>query len=260
MVLKMWKKKNKKKYQYGLALSGGGTRGFAHLGVLKALEEHDIRPDIISGVSAGAIVGVLYADGNKPEDILEFLAQNKLFHFLRFSIPRQGLVQMSGFERTLKEMLKTKNIEDLGIPVRIFAVNVNTAEYTCFEKGDIVSVVKASSSMPIVFPPVEIDGDCYLDGGIINNFPAEPMVDDCETLIGVNVNPLNETRELGNLLKIAERTFHISIRSHTRGQKEKCHIFIEPPGLDKHSLLDTSKAKEVFDLGYKETKKVLESM
>jgi hypothetical protein len=147
----MWKKKDKKKYQYGLALSGGGTRGFAHLGVLKALEEHNIRPDVISGVSAGAIVGVLFADGNKPEDILDFLTRNKLFQFLRFSIPRQGLVQMSGFERTLKEMLKTKKIEDLGIPMKIFAVNINTADYTCFEKGDIVSVVKASSSIPIVF-------------------------------------------------------------------------------------------------------------
>jgi NTE family protein len=255
----MWKKKDKKKYQYGLALSGGGTRGFAHLGVLKALEEHNIRPDVISGVSAGAIVGVLFADGNKPEDILDFLTRNKLFQFLRFSIPRQGLVQMSGFERTLKEMLKTKKIEDLGIPMKIFAVNINTADYTCFEKGDIVSVVKASSSIPIVFPPVEIDGDWYLDGGIINNFPLDPLVDDCETLIGVNVNPLNETRDLSNLLKIAERTFHISIRSHTMGQKEKCHIFIEPPDLDKHGLLDTSRAKEVFDLGYKEAMKALEN-
>src|SRR5690606_16592247 len=136
------------KYKIGLVLSGGGTRGFAHLGALKALKEHNIKPDIIAGVSAGSIVGALYADGEDAEKALKALTSKKLFGFLEFMIPRNGLVKMSGFQKTLRKHLSSEKFEDLKIPLIIFAVNVNKAELERFDKGDLVSAITASSSIP----------------------------------------------------------------------------------------------------------------
>ncbi len=251
------KKDTKERYGTGLVLSGGGTRGFAHLGVLKALQEHDIHPDIISGVSAGAIVGVLYADGKPPEEILEILTSNKLLSFIEFTIPQTGLIKMSGFEKTLNKHLKAKNFEDLNIPLKVFAVNINTAEYVCFEKGTLSDAVKASASIPIVFPPVKIGEHYYSDGGTINNFPVEPLVDRCDRIIGVSVNPLGEKYNLDNLKKIAERTFQLAIRSHTMERKKMCDIYIEPEGLDDFGLMNLSGSNKIFELGYEATLRAL---
>jgi len=248
----------KKMYHTGLVLSGGGTRGFAHLGVLKALEEHGIRPDIISGVSAGSIAGAFYADGNDPEHTLEVLASHRLLDYLEFAIPQKGLVRMSGFEKTMKETLTARTFEELKIPLVVFATNMNTAEYVRFDSGDLIIAVKASSSIPIVFPPVKIGGYFFLDGGVINNFPIEALRDVCDTIIGVNVNPIGEVKSLGNLKNIAERTFHITLRNQAASKEDQCDLYIEPAGLDKYGLLDVSKARDIFQAGYEAAKRALE--
>ena len=109
-----------------------------------------------------------------------------------------------------------------------------------------------------MFPPVEIDGDYYLDGGLINNFPLEPLEGVCEKIIGVNLNPIGETNDLSSIRRIAERAFHITLKSHTLESKEKCDIYIEPTSLESFSLLNLNKAEKAYDLGYEETVKVLE--
>ncbi len=164
---------------------------------------------------------------------------------------------MTGFEKTLKKLLKAENFEDLSIPLNVFAVNMNTAEYTCFNSGSLAIAVKASSSIPIIFQPVEINNELYTDGGLINNFPVEVLEGKCERIIGVSVNPLGIKRNLDNLRIIAERTFQLNIRSHTLDRKHKCDLFIEPEGLDDYGLLELSGANEIFDLGYKTAKKLI---
>ncbi len=246
-----------KQYDIGLVLSGGGTRGFAHLGVLKALEEQGIKPDIISGVSAGSIAGAFYADGNDPESTLEILAKHKLLDYLEFTIPQKGLVRMTGFEKTLNEHLCAKTFEELKTPLIVFATNMNNAMYVRFDSGDLVVAVKASSSIPIIFPPVKIGGYFFLDGGVINNFPVEVLRGQCKTIIGVNVNPIGEVKSLGNLKMIAERTFHITLRNQAASKEDQCDIYIEPTDLDKYGLLDVSKAREIFNIGYEAAKKSL---
>lgn len=247
----------KKKYSVGLVLSGGGTRGFAHLGVYKALKENGIEPNIIAGVSAGSIAGAFIADGQDPDETLQVLANHKLLDYLEFAIPKKSLVSMGGFEKTLKAHLRAKTFEDLKIPLLVFAVNMNKAELTRFDSGDLVTAVKASSSIPMVFPPVKIGDHEYLDGGIISNFPTEVLVGKCRTLIGVNVNPIGQVKQLGNLRRIAERTFHISVRYQAMHKEKDCDVYIEPAGLDQYGLLDVSRAGEIFSLGYRETLKAL---
>ncbi|MDR4987998.1 MAG: patatin-like phospholipase family protein [Bacteroidales bacterium] len=250
----------KKKYNYGLVLSGGGTRGFAHLGVLKALEEHDIKPDIISGVSAGSIIGALYADGHPIEDILKTLVSKNLFGFLDFLFSKDGLVEMKGFEKTLKKTLRAENIEDLKIPLIIHAVNINTVEYTAFDKGKLVEAIIASSSIPVVFPPVTIKGNQYLDGGILNNFPVEPLVGHCKQIIGVNVNPVGRESNIKGLKKLGIRTFHLTMLNHAEMRKDKCSIFIQPENLEEFGILDLSSAEKVFEVGYKKAVEVLKKV
>lgn len=247
-----------KKHKTGLVLSGGGTRGFAHLGALKALQEHNIKPDIIAGVSAGSIVGALYADGEDADKALKALTSKRLFGFLEFMIPRNGLLKMSGFQKTLRKNLNSQTFEELKIPLVIYAVNVNKAELVRFDTGDLVSAVTASSSIPVIFPPVQIDGDYYLDGGIINNFPVDLLREECETLIGINVNPIGEFTKINSLKAIAERAFHISMRNQEEEKEKLCDIYIEPDGVDQYGLLDISKAAEIFELGYRKASEVLE--
>ena len=164
-----------KKYKTGLVLSGGGTRGFAHLGALKALHENNIEPDIIAGVSAGSIVGAFYADGKDADLALKALTSKKLLGLLELMVPKNGLLKMSGFVKSLNQTLTAKTFEELKIPLRIYAVNINTAEFARFDSGELIPAIVASSSIPVVFPPVYIRGQYYLDGGLINNFPVEEL-------------------------------------------------------------------------------------
>ncbi len=249
-----------KKYNCGLVLSGGGTRGFAHLGAMKALEDHGIKPDIISGVSAGSIVGAFYADGQNADQALKAFMSKRMIDLLELVIPKDGLIKMTGFEKTLRKSLKAKTFEDLKIPLLIHAVNVNTAEYTCFDSGDLVKAVKASASIPVVFPPVVINGQQYLDGGLMNNFPVEPLIGKCKKIIGINVNPVGKENNIKGLKTIAIRSFHLSMRNHADLRKDKCDIYIEPEKLEDFGILDLSDAKEIYKIGYYKAVEVLKKI
>jgi NTE family protein len=237
-------------YKTGVVLSGGGTRGFAHLGVLKALEENGLKPDIITGVSAGATAAAFYADGWAPEDVLELLSSRKVQKYMSVGIPRHGFIKLTGFEKVLSMNLRAKNIEDLQTKIKLYAVNLNTGAYSCFDKGPLAAAVTASSSIPILFPPVKINGHYYVDGGLINNFPVEPLVGKCKRIIGVNVNPMKIIDELGSLRQVVERTFHIGVRAHTRERRKLCDLFIEPEGIGAYGMMDIKSAPVAFQLGY----------
>jgi NTE family protein len=251
--MNMFFNRSKTPYNIGLVLSGGGTRGFAHLGVLKALEENGLRPNIISAVSAGSIAGALYADGKSPDEILEMLTSKKVTQYLDFALPKTGFVKMTGFEKTLTKFLRAKNIEDLEFPLKVFAVNMNNGIYTCFDSGPLAPVIKASCSIPILFPPVEINGSMYADGGLLNNFPVEILVGQCEKIIGVNVNPLRNIKKLSNIKQVIERVFQLNIRGHTIERKKLCDLFIEPEGLGAFGMMNIASGPEAFRMGYEAT-------
>jgi NTE family protein len=246
-------------YKTGLVLSGGGTRGFAHLGVLKALEENGLKPDIITGVSAGAVAAAFYADGWTPEEILELLSSQRVKQYLSIGIPKQGFIKLTGFEKVLNMHLRAKNIEHLQLKIKLYAVNLNTGAYTCFDKGPLAPAVTASASIPIVFPPVKINGHHYVDGGLINNFPVEPLVGKCRRIIGVNVNPLKVVENLGSLKRVVERTFHINVRAHVKDRRKLCDLFIEPEGIGAFGMMDIKNAPIKYQLGYDATVKALQT-
>ncbi len=248
-----------KQYNTGLVLSGGGARGFAHLGVLQALNESDIFPDIISGTSAGAIAGVLYADGYKPKEILEMMHSGSMLDYMRPTLPRNGLLQISGMEKLLSSNLRAKTFEELKIPLFVTATDLNHGKAVYFSEGDLLTAVIASASIPVLFNPVIINDINYVDGGVLDNMPIKPIEKSCNTIIGSYVNPIGDEESISGITKIAERSFFLSMSKEIAEKIKKFDLFIAPPELKDYKILDPEKALELFEIGYKATLKKLKS-
>jgi NTE family protein len=247
-------------YKTGLVLSGGGARGFAHLGVLQALNEAGIFPDVVSGTSAGAIVGVLYADGYTPEEIMKILNSNSRYHYIRPTVPREGLLQISGIIRILRDNLRAKTFEDLKIPLFVTATDLNNGKIVYFSEGELLDIVIASASIPVLFKPVIIKNIYYVDGGVLDNLPIRPIENKCRFIIGSFVNPTGYEKNVNSLISIAERTFLLSVSKEVFEKSKKFDLFVAPMELKNHKILDPEKAVEMFRIGYDTTKQKLKDI
>ena len=246
-----------KKYKTGFVLSGGGARGFAHLGFIKALNEEGIFPDVISGTSAGALVGVLYADGHSPEEILKLLNTGSRLDFMRPAMPREGLLQISGFNKILKASLRATRFEELKIPLFATATDINNGKAVYFSEGELIDRIIASMSIPVLFQPVVIDNIQYLDGGVTDNLPVHPLEGKCSHLAGSFVNAVGYLEKISGLINIAERTFQLSMSKEIAEKDDKFDLLVAPPDLRNYGILEQDKAEELFKLGYKATKEKL---
>lgn len=239
-----------KPYKIGLALSGGGAKGFAHLGVFKLLEESGLKPEIISGTSAGSLMGVLFADGYSAEEIKNMFIGREFSEFAQLQIPKSGLFNYDRFQDFLRRHLRTKRIEDLPIPTVIVATDLDRGCSHEFRSGPIVEAVTASCCMPIVFSPVLIDGVHYVDGGLFRNFPVSTIRDECEYVIGVNVSPLIPQRYKQTLLHIAQRTYHYVFKANAIEDRELCDILIEAKEVGLYKTFDLENINLISEIGY----------
>lgn len=238
-------------YNIGIALSGGGAKGFAHLGILQALNDNGIYPEIISGTSAGAFAGVLYADGHKPKDIISFFKEKKFQEFAEFGIPQAGFFKSTRLRSFLKVHLKAKNFDDLEVALKVVATDIEDGVYKVFSQGDLVAAVVASCSVPIVFSPVEISGHYYVDGGLLKNFPVSPIRDKCRVVFGVNVSPIRKSGYKNSLKYVAERSFHYMSSSNTFQDRKLCDFLIESPNFSEYSMFDLEHVDQIYEAGYK---------
>lgn len=237
-------------YQLGLALSGGGAKGFAHLGVLKVLDEKGIKPDIISGTSAGALAGALYADGHDPEEILTFFEKKAFKEFAEFTIPQSGIFKVDRLKQFLKKHLRAKTFEDLQIPLRIIATDIENGTSTVFDEGALIPTILASCAFPIIFKPVEIENTHYVDGGLFKNFPVSTIRKECEIIIGVNVTPLTKQEYKNSLVYIAERSFHYVSIANALPDRRLCNILIEPKDVSNFTMFTLDHTHEIYEIGY----------
>jgi len=141
--------------------------------------------------------------------------------------------------------------------VTISNLNKGTVEYR--NTGPLGETVLASSSIPILFAPVLIGTDLYVDGGLLDNIPIEPIKHDCEQIIVSNISPINPTEKIKNLIEIATRTFYMSVNANMKEVRKYAGIYIEPEGIDKYEILSRTHADELFELGYSSTQKILNS-
>lgn len=237
----------------GITLSGGGARGMAHIGVLQALEENDLAPEIICGTSAGAIIGVLYASGFTPLEIKAFAEQSNIYKVFRLVLPRRGLSNQDYVYNQLKQLIPINSFESLQKKFYVGVTNLNQGKHEIWDHGPLHEVVIASSAIPGVFQPVEINGNYYVDGGVMNNLPADHMQSQCDFLIASNVVTKVEksNNELSGIKSILARVFEISLWYRSRLHYDACDMIIEPLGLHDYHIFNFGKTKEIYELGYR---------
>jgi NTE family protein len=234
----------------GIALSGGGARGIAHLGVLKALKEGGIEAGMFSGASAGAIIGSFIAAGISPEECLEIIKKTKILSIPKPSYSWKGLLSIEKLGKVLESFLP-KTFEDLQTPLIIATTEINKGETEYFDKGELVLPILASSCIPVIFKPVLINGGNYVDGGILNNLPAEPLKSNVDYLIGISCNPAGYIKNLNNARLLMERSALLAINGNTAKSRLLCDYIIEPPELVTYSGFKLSQADDLFAAGYK---------
>ena len=241
----------------GLVLSGGGARGFAHLGAIKALEEIEITPSILSGSSAGAIIAAFYSAGYEPEEIIEIALKGNFFSFSNIQLNKTGIFNMQSFDKIFKKYFKENLIESLPIPICIAATDIIKGKTHYFKKGNLSTALQATSCIPLVFNPININDSLYLDGGILNNLPIEPLKNKCEFIIGVHCNEMSFKNENFHMKDLIDRSFHMAMNKQVHDKMHLCNLFIAPPDMSKYGLFDVNKAEEIFLYAYHYTKDFL---
>ena len=245
-----------KKYKIGIVLGGGGSRGFAHLGVLQALNEKGIFPEIVSGTSAGAIMGAFYCAGYSPVDILTILKTKKFSDLSKMHIPTDGFFSLDNLRYILEENIKQPNFEDLKLPFYSCVSNLNSGKAEYIHCGPLHIMVQASASIPVIFSPVKVDEKYYVDGGLTDNLPVRPLVRLCENIIGVNIFPNENVNKIDNLFQVATRTFQISLDNNMKYNRSKCNIYIEPKNISKYHMLEAKHQDDIFEIGYQHVRKM----
>lgn len=244
---------------YGLALSGGGARGFAHAGVIKALAEHGIVPDVVAGVSSGAVVAVLYAAGVDPDDMIKVFAGKAFTDLCEITIPKDGFFKLDGFKRLLRKYVPYKNIEDLPVRVSICATDFDRCCNKAFTEGPIMERLIASCSVPIIFKPVKIEGTYYVDGGVLRNLPAWAIRRECRHLIGVNCSPFSNYKYKLNIVEIAQRSYMLQAKLNAVDDMKMCDTLIITNSATSFSTFDTKKHAEIVAAGYSDACNVLDN-
>lgn len=241
----------------GYCLSGGGVRGIAHLGVMKALDEKGIKPSVIAGTSAGALMGAFYAAGFTPDEILEMAMKSRFVTSGDLQWRKAGFFSMRFFRKLFQLIFPHNSFDYLKIPLIINATNIITGEAEYFEKGELVNVLLASACVPMIFQPIEMKNSVYMDGGILNNFPVEQLIGRCDRIVGSYVNDMDLTQKKIRMMTIVDRTFNLAINSTVNIKKKSCDIFFAPPDLMRYGIMEIKQAKMIFDEGYQYAKSLL---
>ena len=271
------------KPKVGLVLSGGGAKGIAHIGVIRVLESKGIKPDYIVGTSFGALVGAFYAIGYTPDE-MEKMIQSRDWDFLLndqikrknvligqgdknkntlFTIPLDGLKPemasglfkgqniLTFFDIMTRDYNRLIDFDSLKIPFRCIGTNIETGEAKIFSKGILPEALRASMSIPSIFSPYEIDGELYVDGGIVNNFPTDVVKEmGADIIIGVDVGAvLYKKEEINSILRILDQTSSFYNYRVAQENKKLCDIYIRP-NIDGISAMGFDEIDTIIDRGY----------
>jgi NTE family protein len=248
-----------RKVKYGISLSGGGARGFAHLGVLTALEESGIYPEIIAGCSMGSVIGAYYAAGYSPSEMLALVKKEKLYNLFKWKFPKEGMLSLNILKERMIEHIPHDSFSALKIPFYVAVSNISKGEGEIISSGSLHQAVMASSSVPIIFDPQVINGDYYVDGALYDDMPVDPLVGHCDKIIASHVNYNGPVKELNGIKSIAERVYRLAIYQHVKKNFAKFDIIINPPDLRNHGVFDFKHLDAIVEIGYQETMKAIKT-
>ncbi len=236
---------------FGLALSGGGARGIIHSGFLKALDEINLKPEIISGASMGAIVGAMYAGGVAPGDMLKAIKKPELTTLPSWIGRRGGLGSLVVLREQLQLFLKAQMFKDLNIPLIISVTNLNKGCNELITEGPLIDWVVASASIPVIFQPVHIGNYYYVDGGLTNNLPIQCLKNNKRLVVGVQTYNILEVETAFTSIKaVSERSLNLAVNNTISGQMDACDVLIDAPEVFRFGTFDFQHADEIFEIGY----------
>ncbi len=213
----------------GLALSGGATRGFAHIGVLQAFEENSIRPDYISGTSIGAFAAALYAFGLSLAEIRSLAQGMTPVNVSKLKLSRYALFSNEELARLIQSRIGKARIEDALIPLAIIAADIGRGEKVVLRQGEVAPAVMASNAVPGIYRPVIIDGRMLVDGGIMEDVPISPLRPmGADTVVAVNLSADRRYRQPEDIIDVLLNAFDLALDDDTTAQVKAADILIEP--------------------------------
>ncbi len=212
-----------------LALGGGAARGFAHIGVIKALEAQGIVPDMVVGTSAGSVVGALYASGMSGFEMQKLALQMKEDMLADWTLPNRGIVKGELLQDFINQNVKNQTIQNLPKPLGVVVTDLQSGEMVLFRRGDTGMAVRASSAVPGVFQPVEISGRDYVDGGLTSPVPAQSArTMGADFVIAVDITNVSRREKLSGTLDVMLQTFSIMGHAISRHELEGADVVIRP--------------------------------
>jgi len=212
-----------------LALGGGAARGFAHIGVIKALEAQGIVPDIVVGTSAGSVVGALYASGMSGFDLQNLALQMEEDMLADWTLPNRGVLKGEALQDFINQKVKNLNIQKLPKPLGVVATDLQSGERVLFRVGNTGIAVRASSAVPGMFQPVEISGRDYVDGGLTSPVPAQAARSmGADFVIAVDISNVSRRDKLTGTLDVLLQTFAIMGHAISRHELEDADVVIRP--------------------------------
>ncbi|WP_149276331.1 patatin-like phospholipase family protein [Pareuzebyella sediminis] len=237
----------------GIALSGGGARGAAHIGVLYALNQNGIYPDHISGSSAGSIIAALYCYGYCPKEILELSHEMSFLKIFKIGLLNKGLTELTYLRDFLKSHIDANGHRELLTKLHVCVSNINSGNFEIISSGDFIEPLLASCALPLLFKPVKMNGNIYVDGGLLNNLPVEPLLKVCDKIIGSSVSPHEEQMELKGMRNIGTRCLQLAIWNTVLPRLKHCNVALEIERSYSYRLFDLKKSDELFTIGYETT-------
>jgi len=237
------------KNRKALVLSGGAARGFAHIGVIKVLQENNIQFDAVFGTSMGAVVGAMYCAGMSWQQMYHAAESFKLRDILNFRISRMGLIRWENVQKHLSDVIGQISFNSLRLPLFVIAVDMNTGNPKVFNSGDLLQVVCASSAIPGIITPVPMNGSLYVDGGVLQNFPVEiARSNNYKQILGVNVQSHFWKKDVENLFDLMVRAIELQNRKNDDDDEQGCKVLLRPELAD-YSPADYRKASDIMEAG-----------
>ena len=212
-----------------LVLGGGAARGFAHIGVIKALEAQGIVPDMVVGTSAGSVVGALYASGMSGFELQNLALQMEEDMLVDWTFPNRGVLKGEALQDFINHKVKNLPIQKMPKPLGVVATDLQSGERVLFRRGDTGMAVRASSAVPGMFQPVEISGRDYVDGGLTSPVPAQSArAMGADFVIAVDISNVSRRDKLTGTLDVLLQTFAIMGHTISRHELEDADVVIRP--------------------------------
>ena len=256
----------KKNYKIGIALGGGAARGYAHIGVLNAIDELNIPISYVSGTSIGSFIGALYTSGNLKTFENEVRSRNSFMKDVLFKLdpvfPKLSIMNGNEVIKIFKELTDIRTFEELEIPLTTVATDIINNKKIESSKGDIINAIKASIAIPGVLTPTYVNENLCVDGGLIDPVPLQSIVDmGSDITLAVNLYGLQSSEKNDNkynIVDIVDRSAKIILNNvtHLSFKNNEPDILIEPP-IDQFKGWDFHRSNELIEIGYDTAKKIL---